>query len=58
MKQIDRMLVNNRKPKRTKGGDKTLKGPRSHYQSHPIHGEKWQWLKQSKEYKFISDLTS
>jgi len=33
------MQVNNRKPKRTKGGDKTLRGPRSCYQGHPIHGK-------------------
>src|SRR6218665_3706156 len=29
-------LASINKPKRTKGRDKTLKGPRSHYQGHPI----------------------
>jgi len=33
------MYANNRNPKRTKGGDKTFKGPISRYQGHPIHGK-------------------
>ena len=33
------MRIRNRKPKRTKGEDKTLQGPRSRYQGHPIHGK-------------------
>lgn len=31
--------IRNRKTKRSKGGDRTLKGPRSRYQSQLIHGK-------------------